>query len=86
MTNLEGGHSQVHFLEALPIKLNSRMTSVVGWIWYHLYKEKFFLKGSVIIDHPVDNTINDHASFNSNFLDKDIMVIKAKINDMEDEW
>jgi hypothetical protein len=30
MTNLEGGHSQVHFLEALPIKLNSRMTSVVG--------------------------------------------------------
>jgi hypothetical protein len=44
------------------------------------------LKGSVIIDHPVDNTINDHASFNSNFLDKDIMVIKAKINDMEDEW
>jgi len=86
MTNPEGGHSQVYFLEALPIKSNSRMTSVVGWIWYHLYIDKNNLKGGVIVDHPVDNAINDHTPLNSNFLDKDIMVIKEKIDDMKDEW
>jgi hypothetical protein len=44
------------------------------------------LKGGVIVDHPVDNAINDHTPLNSNFLDKDIMVIKEKIDDMKDEW
>lgn len=86
MANLEDGHSQVYFLEALPIKSNSKMTNVIGWILYHLYKEKNNLKGSVIVDHLVDNVINNHAPLNSNFLDKDIIVIKAKIDDIEDEW
>jgi len=43
------------------------------------------LKGGVIVDHPVDNAINDYTPLNSNFLDKDIMVIKEKIDDMKDE-
>jgi hypothetical protein len=36
------------------------------------------VKGSMIVNHPIDNVINDYEPLNFDFLNKDIIVIKKK--------
>jgi hypothetical protein len=42
------------------------------------------VKGSMIVNHPIDNVINDYKPLNFDFLNKDIIVIKKK-DDVEDQ-